>query len=317
MELRQLQYLSTIARVGGFRRAADELDMSQATLSEQIKFLEHELGVRLFERSSRTLTLTEAGRVLLERAERVLEEIRTAHDEMLEFAHLERGSLIAGTMTGVGPTWLPRFLAAFMRRYPHLDVTMVERVSGILLKLLENREIHAACVLVPADGETDVPAEVSIRPIFTRELVAVVSLQHPLARQRSVSLETLASHRLILTTPAEAPRMVVDRAFRAQGLEPIVSFEADDPATLIGLAAEGIAIGITGEQIAKRNADRVVGLPIDGVHMRYALALAWSERGPHTRAVSTFIDFATQWLSDWGAQTHAQVENAPSVEAIS
>jgi len=71
LELRQLQYLARIARVGGFRRAADELDMSQATLSEQIKLLEHELGVRLFERGSRTLALTEPGRVLLERAERI------------------------------------------------------------------------------------------------------------------------------------------------------------------------------------------------------------------------------------------------------
>ena len=112
MELRQLQYLARIARVGGFRRAADELDMSQATLSEQIKLLEHELGVRLFERGSRTLTLTEPGRVLLERAERILEEVKTAQEEMLEFAHLNRGQLIFGTMTGVGSVWLPGFIAA-------------------------------------------------------------------------------------------------------------------------------------------------------------------------------------------------------------
>src|SRR5438445_13138495 len=107
MELRQLQYLRRIARVSGFRRAADELDMSQATLSEQIKLLEQELGVRLFERGGRNLALTEPGRVLLERAERVLEEIRMAHEEMLEFAHLDRGQLIVGTMTGNASGFLP------------------------------------------------------------------------------------------------------------------------------------------------------------------------------------------------------------------
>src|ERR1700730_7137378 len=124
-----------MARVGGFRRAADELDMSQATLSEQIKLLEQELGVRLFERGARNLVLTEPGRVLLERAERVLEEVRTAHEEMLEFAHLDRGQLIVGSMTGNGNGFLPGFLAAFMRRYPHVDLSLVERVSGVLLKL--------------------------------------------------------------------------------------------------------------------------------------------------------------------------------------
>jgi DNA-binding transcriptional LysR family regulator len=99
---------------------------------------------------------------------------------------------------------------------------------------------------------------------------------------------------------------VVDRAFQARGLQPQVSFEADDPMTLIGLAAEGIAIGITGENIARRNTHRVVGVPVDGVRMHYSMALAWSERGPHTRAMSTFVDFASVWLTEWGARSQAQ-----------
>jgi LysR family transcriptional regulator, cyn operon transcriptional activator len=305
VELRQLQYLTTIARVGGFRRAADELDLSQATLSEQIKLLEQELGVRLFERGARTSALTEPGRVLLERAERVLEEVRTAHEEMLEFAHLDRGQLIVGTMTGNGNGFLPGFLAAFIRRHPHVDLTLVERVSGVLLKLLDNREIHVACLLVPTENAS-VPADICLRPLYARDLVAVVSPQHPFAKQSSVSLDELAGQRLILTSPEEAPRQVVDRAFRAHGLEPLVSVEANDPVTLIGLAAEGIAVGITGEIIARRYPDRVVTVQIDGVHMRYSLALAWSKRGPHTKAMSTFLDFAAVWLSDWGARTLAE-----------
>jgi DNA-binding transcriptional LysR family regulator len=93
-----------------------------------------------------------------------------------------------------------------------------------------------------------------------------------------------------------------------------VSVEANDPVTLIGLAAEGIAVGITGEIIARRYPDRVVTVQIDGVHMRYSLALAWSKRGPHTKAMSTFLDFAAVWLSDWGARTLA--EALPSAAAI-
>jgi LysR family transcriptional activator of glutamate synthase operon len=315
LELRQLQYLTRIARVGGFRRAADELDMSQATLSEQIKLLEQELGVRLFERGGRNLSLTEPGRALLERAERILEEVKTAHQEMQEFAHLDRGQLIFGTMTGVGTVWLPGFLAAFMRLHPHVDVTLVERASGILLKLLENRELHVACLLVPSE-DADIPSDISTRHIYSRELLVVVSPQHPLARQTSVSLDDIAGERLILTSPEEAPRLVVDRAFRAHGFEPHVSFEADDPATLIGLAADGIAIGITGANIARRYSDRVVSLRVDGLRrrMRYSLALAWSDRGPHTRAMASFLDFATVWLADWG--TNTQAESVTSAEAI-
>jgi len=305
MELRQLQYLRHIARVSGFRRAADELDMSQATLSEQIKLLEQELGVRLFERGGRNLALTEAGKTLLARAERVLEEVKAAQEEMLDFAHLDRGQLVVGTMTGNGPFWLPSFLAAFMRQHPHLELTLVERVSGVLLRMLEAGEVHVACVLVPTE-RPDVPPDIFTREVYCRELVVVVSPSHRFAQRTSVTLEEVAQERLILTTPEEAPRRVVDRAFRAHGLQPQVSFEADDPMTLIGLAAEGIAIGITGDHIARRNAERVVALTIPGIEMRYSMALAWSGRGPHTRAVSTFVDFASEWLADWGARTAAK-----------
>jgi len=314
MELRQLQYLRHIARVSGFRRAADELDMSQATLSEQIKLLEQELGVRLFERGGRNLALTAAGRTLLARAEHVLEEVKAAHEEMLEFAHLDRGQLIVGTMTGNGPFWLPSFLAAFMRQHPHLELTLVERVSGVLLKMLEAGEVHVACILVPTQ-HPDVPQDISTREVYSRELVVVVAPGHRFAQRTSVTLEEVAQERLILTTPEEAPRRVVDRAFRALGLQPHVSFEADDPMTLIGLAAEGIAIGITGDHIARRSADRVVAVTIPGAEMRYSMALAWSERGPHTRAMTTFLDFASEWLTDWGARTAARP--VVSVEAIS
>ncbi|MBV9582655.1 MAG: LysR family transcriptional regulator [Chloroflexi bacterium] len=305
MELRQLQYLRNIARVGGFRRAADELYMSQATLSEQIKLLERELGVRLFERGGRNLTLTEAGKTFLARAERILEEVKAAQEEMQEFANLDRGQLIVGTMTGNGPFWLPGFLAAFMRQHPHLELTLVERVSGMLIKMLEAGEIHVACILVPTD-EPDIPQDISTRQVYCRELVAVVAPHHRFAARPSLTLDDIAGERLILTSPDEAPRRVVDRAFQARGLQPQVSFEADDPMTLIGLAAEGIAIGITGQNIVRANGDRVVAVPIDGVQMRYSMALAWSERGPHTRAMSTFLDFASVWLTEWGARSQAQ-----------
>jgi DNA-binding transcriptional LysR family regulator len=288
--------------------------MSQATLSEQIKLLEQELGVRLFERGGRNLSLTEPGRVLLERAERILEEVKSAHAEMQEFAHLDRGQLLFGTMTGVGTVWLPQFLAAFMRQHPNVEVTLVERASGLLIKLLQNRELHVACLLIPTE-QADVPQGISTREIFRRELVVVASPQHPLARKSQVTLDDIAAERLILTSPEEAPRIVVDRAFRAHGFEPSVSFEADDPATLIGLAAEGIAIGITGENIARRASDRVVALPLDGVRLRYSMALAWTEGGPHTRAMSTFLDFAALWLSDWGVRTQADTLTS-SAQAI-
>jgi len=305
MEIRQLQYFATIAHTGGFRTAADTLGVSLATLSEQIKALEHELGVRLVERSNRNLSLTEAGNVLLPRAERLLADVRATREEMLEFAQLERGQIVIGAVTGAGTSWLPMFLAAFLRLHPHVDVRLVERTSSLLFGLLDSGDVHVACLLVPPEDQPDgfAPPGISMRRVYTRNLVVVVSPRHRLAGRTSVRLEELACEHLILTSPEEPPRLTVDVAFAARGLTPMVRFEANDPTALIGLAAEGVGIGITGERIARHNADKVVCIPIENADLRYAMALAWSEHGAHTRGLTTFLDFATEWLAGWGGRT--------------
>ena len=171
-----------------------------------------------------------------------------------------------------------------------------------------------ACLLVPTE-DAEIPPDIQTRELYCRELVVVAARQHPLARQARITLDDIAGERLILTSPEEAPRTVVNRTFAAHGLEPTVSFEADDPATLIGLAAEGIGIGITGQSLARRNSDKVVELKVEGVQMRYSMALAWSDRGPHTRAKSTFLDFAAAWLAEWGVRTQAEplASSVPSI----
>jgi DNA-binding transcriptional LysR family regulator len=308
MEIRQLQYFATIAHTGGFRTAADTLGVSLATLSEQIKALEHELGVRLVERSNRktiNLSLTEAGLVLLPRAERLLADVKATREEMLEFARLERGQIVVGAVTGAGTSWLPMFLAAFLRRHPRVDVRLVERTSSLLVGLLGSGDVHVACLLIPADGPEDsiAPPGISLRRVYARDLVVVVSPTHRLASRTSIRLEELACENLILTSPEEAPRLIVDGAFRAHGITPMVRFEANDPTALIGLAAEGVGIGITGERIARHHADKVVCIPVEGDTLRYAMALAWSEHGAHTRGLATFLEFATEWLAVWGGRT--------------
>jgi DNA-binding transcriptional LysR family regulator len=133
----------------------------------------------------------------------------------------------------------------------------------------------------------------------------VVSPQHPLARQSSVCLEQLAKERLILTSPEETPRLIVDSAFHARGLEPDVCFEANDPITLVQLAAGGVGVGITGEGIGRAHADKVVTIPIDGPPLRYSHSVAWAaERGPHTRALETFLRFVVTW---WQQKMHGSV----------
>jgi LysR family transcriptional activator of glutamate synthase operon len=115
MELQQLDYFLAVVRHAGVRHAADELDVSAGNISEQIKSLERELGVRLFDRGPRTLKLTEVGEAFLDRVQQAMSLLKTARREMLDFAHLERGQLLVGALPGLGPFWLSRALDAFLR----------------------------------------------------------------------------------------------------------------------------------------------------------------------------------------------------------
>jgi DNA-binding transcriptional LysR family regulator len=174
MDLRQLEYFATVARLGGIRHAAEELSVSPGNLSEQVKALECELGVRLFDREPRSLKLTLAGAAFLERVGDALLALRTGREEMLEFAHLERGQVIVGALPGLGPFWLSRFLVDFLNRHRHVDLRLIERGSGVLLKLLSTGEIHAACVLLRGEGE-QLPAGLSAHNLVSAPLAVVVS----------------------------------------------------------------------------------------------------------------------------------------------
>lgn len=216
MEIRQLQYFAAIARHGGLRHAADELNISPGNLSEQIKFLEAELEVRLFERGPRGLSLTQAGAAFLERVDQTRMTLKTARDEMRDFAHLERGRLLVGALPGLGPFWLTDFLVSFLNRYPHVELRLAERSSAHLTKMLASGEVQAACVLLPGKGDV-LPPGLSAHTLSTSRLAAVVAPQHSLAGEPELHLEQLANERLILTSPEETPRTTTTTSAQAAG----------------------------------------------------------------------------------------------------
>src|SRR5207302_5904313 len=121
-----LEYFVRIARLGGFRRAAEDLSVSQAALSQQIKLLEAELRAPLFERAHRPVSLTEAGNALFERAELILQELRATREELHAFAGLERGHVRVGTLPAHGAGWTVRMLGESHRRYPMIELDLAE-----------------------------------------------------------------------------------------------------------------------------------------------------------------------------------------------
>src|SRR5215472_2762661 len=149
MEMHQLTYFESVSRHLHFTRAAQELNVAQPSVSQQIRKLETELGAPLFHRMKRRVTLTEAGKTFLPHARAVLRRVEEARLEVQELSGLQRGALAVGAPPSVGTHLLPRAMATFSRRHPGIALAFREAGSRTLLTLLEEGELDLAVVIQP------------------------------------------------------------------------------------------------------------------------------------------------------------------------
>src|SRR5262245_8852152 len=167
MELRQLAAVEAVARHRHFTRAAEELHLAQSALSHQIRKLERELGIALFERTSRRVVPTEAGLAIAERARRVATEIDGARQEIDELQGTLRGHLWIGPLVPAGDVDVPGLLARFSQAYPGIEVGLREGVAADMLRRLATDELDVAFSLL-ADRP---PAEFAVEPLGHEDVV--------------------------------------------------------------------------------------------------------------------------------------------------
>src|SRR4051812_33836076 len=192
MTLQQLEYFLAAVEHGSFSAAADTLHMAQPSLSEQVRRLEAELGVPLFQRVGRGLKLTEAGRALRPHAERVLAEVDAARASVVEVRELRGGTAAFGTFGGARYYLTADFVADFRRRYPDVGVRLVGQNSAEVVELIHAGELEAGAVALPIDDRG-----LEVRPVLHDELVYVSADR---ARLRvAMTMEKLAEAPLILS----------------------------------------------------------------------------------------------------------------------
>ena len=305
MDLRQLEYFVRIVRLGGFRRAADDLSVSQAAISQQMKLLEAELRAPLFERAHRPVSLTEAGATLLERAELILQDVRSAREEVHNFAALERGHVRVGILPAHGAGWSVRMLGAFHRLHPKVEMDIAEHNSAVLLDLLLSRTIDLACMNISGDGSA-APKDVCFAAIFEFELVFAVNRVHRFRNLRRVPLNELVREPLIVP-PHSSLSWILEHGCRTLGLQHSVRFHISDQGTALEMAAEGLGVGVsTRPAIAQVPELSLHAVEPADAQLKGAVVAAWTERGIRNRAVQALVNHVQAW-----AQTAHEPSSAP------
>lgn len=241
MELRQLRYLVALADERHFTRAAEREHIAQPALSQQIRRLEDELGVKLVERTTRRVAMTQAGELLVGRARRVLAELEAAEAELASLAGVQTGRLSVGALHTMGPVDLSLLLASFHRSHPGIELTVREQSSEELAEMLRVDEIDLAFLSVTEHIQS---RGLTLAPLVSEEIVVVLPAAHPLAGRTSVRLAELAGEAFISFRRGSRLRELLDTAAADAGFEARITLESNESRRIRSLVASSLGVAI-------------------------------------------------------------------------
>lgn len=221
MILRYIHYFLAVAERGSFTRAAAALYVSQPALSQQIKLLEQTLGVRLFDRTGRTIRLTDAGFVFQQHARQALAALEAGARAVHDVEDLSRGHLRLGVTPTYTPWLIGPLMAAFWQRYPGVTLSLSEATQEQMEQRLVNDELD-----IGLGFSGDHAAELVATPFLQESLVAVVSQTHALAQRPQIALERLAAEPLALLDRSFATRVDIDRQCRERAVSLKIAMES-------------------------------------------------------------------------------------------
>lgn len=279
MELRHLRYFVAVAEELSFTRAAERLHIGQPPLSQQIQALEAEIGARLLERNKRRVLLTEAGRLFLADARRMLALAEQAK-ETAHRAHMgEAGELRVGfTFSTPFTPLFAKVVRRYRQAYPRVLLSFQEMTTLHQLAKIEARELDVGFVR-PASMQ--LPHKVALTKLRSDPLRLVLPTDSPLARQKRIAVKDLAGQAFVVF-PKDAGTGIYHQIFelcRAAGFTPHIAMEAGEPSTIIGLVAAGCGISVLPGSFEGIHMEGVVYRPLADPEATTSMLLARHAEG--------------------------------------
>jgi DNA-binding transcriptional LysR family regulator len=289
MDLRQLRYLVALAEERHFTRAAAREHIAQPALSQQIRRLEDEVGVALVERTTRSVSITDAGNLLVARARRVIAEVDAADAELLALRGMERGRVTVGTMHTMGPIDISLVLATFHQRHPAIELTVREESSEELAEMLRYDELDLAFLSVTERVERH---GLGLHQLVAEELVVVLPTDHRLARRRRLPMSELRDEEFISYRPGARLRELLLTAGHQAGFEPRIKLESNESERIRRLVARGMGVAILPRSDATAPGTEVSVAALTDPPLARDITLAWRQGRRHPPAVAEFLTLA-------------------------
>lgn len=237
MELRQLEYFMVICEELHFSRAAEKIMVSQPNLSQQIKLLESELGVPLFNRIGKRITITEAGKLLYEQSKHIFSHLKQAQESISELKQIKGGSLTIGVLPGDADLMFNSLLLDFHSTYPNVSLSLVETVK-VSEQVIEGM-IDIGVTTSPNPDERIVQI-----PLFYEEFSLAVAKETSLAKKRSIQFNDLQEMKIVMFPPDHQCRKLIDNHCQQLGFRIKPKIETTTLSSLITMVEKGIGVTV-------------------------------------------------------------------------
>jgi DNA-binding transcriptional LysR family regulator len=280
----RLAYFAGVARNEHVTRAAQEMRVPQSTLSRAVARLEEDLGVDLFARRGRTVSLTPAGRTFLASVERALADLERAAEEVRADADAAVGKVAFGFLHTMGAETVPGLIHAFRADHPGIRFSLVQNYGEAMLEGLRRGELDL-CLTSPVPDAPDLVA----RRLDEQKLRLVVPADHRLASRRRIRLSEAADESFVTLEAGYGLRRITDDLCAQAGFRPRVAFEGEEAETLRGLVAAGLGVALLPPPAFPRPG--VAELAVTAPRAVREIGVAWLDGHPDTPPVAAFKKF--------------------------
>ncbi|MGD8190440.1 LysR family transcriptional regulator [Brevibacillus ginsengisoli] len=291
MDLRHLSYFLEVAKQKSFTKASETLHVSQPSISKMVKDLETELGVSLIDRSFKQIELTDAGEVVLERAQRIIQSTDLLLDELDDLMNIKRGKISIGLPPMAGARRFPKILGEFNEKYPAITMQLVEMGAKKVESLVEMGEVDIGVVL-----SSECHQQFESFRFGGNFIVLAVHSNHPLAYRESVSLEELREERFIMfPEDFSLQQLLLDHCEKA-GFHPHIVYQSSQWDFICQMVLAKLGIAFLPESITrelKYEDLRTVSLTPS---IRWELSLIWRKDKYLSFAAREWIKFAQERL---------------------
>lgn len=296
MEINQIRYIEAVSKYGNFSKAAEQLYVTQPTLSQQVKKLEDEIGFPLFIRSTRTVSLTNEGKVFLQLANPFL----TAYDALVSGVEQLRGNQGNTFQLGVLPTFshlnILETIQQFQAQNQGVSINLQIQMSNKLLEMLLDERIDLAIANISKSQAESLCKALEIR-VFSHDTIHVlINAAHPLSVKPMIALSELANEPLVMLNKNSSIRDQIELAFKQAGILPTIVYDCPEIHSLIGMLQSNVGISFLSSRVASQYMQPpILSIPLEPKEETQTAAI-YLKRNSKANILTSFADYITDSL---------------------